>query len=65
MAIQCFLMVVSIYLTGKALKKHFNDDETVGNSYLSDSQQFDSGMTPEQVAKRMDVPMKFVNACMR
>ena len=25
----------------------------------------DGGMTPEQVAKRMDVPMKFVNACMR
>lgn len=25
----------------------------------------DSGMTPEQVAKRMDVPMKFVNGCMR
>ncbi len=25
----------------------------------------DSGMTPEQVAKRMDVSMKFVNACMR
>ena len=24
-----------------------------------------SGMTPEQVAKRMDVPMKFINACMR
>ena len=23
------------------------------------------GMTPEQVAKRMDVPMKFVKACMR
>ena len=23
------------------------------------------GMTPEQVAKRMDVPMKFVSACMR
>ena len=23
------------------------------------------GMTPEQVAERMDVPMKFVNACMR
>ncbi|MGI6261287.1 MAG: VOC family protein [Acutalibacteraceae bacterium] len=22
-----------------------------------------SGMTPEQVAKRMDVPMKFINAC--
>lgn len=25
----------------------------------------DSGMTPEQVAERMDVPLKFVNACMR
>ena len=25
----------------------------------------DSGMTPEQVAERMDVPMKFVHACMR
>ena len=25
----------------------------------------DSGMTPEQVAKRMDVPLKFVNGCMR
>ncbi len=25
----------------------------------------DSGMTPEQVAKRMDVPIKLVNACMR
>ncbi|MCM0739910.1 VOC family protein, partial [Clostridioides difficile] len=24
-----------------------------------------SGMTPEQVAERMDVPMKFINACMR
>ena len=25
----------------------------------------ESGMSPEEVAKRMDVPMKFVNACMR
>ena len=25
----------------------------------------DSGMTPEQAAKRMDVPIKFVNSCMR
>lgn len=25
----------------------------------------DSGMTPEQAAERLDVPMKFVNACMR
>lgn len=25
----------------------------------------DSGMTPEQAAERMDVPIKFVNSCMR
>ena len=25
----------------------------------------DSGMTPEQVAERMDVPMKYVGSCMR
>lgn len=25
----------------------------------------DSGMTPEETAARMDVPIKFVNACMR
>lgn len=25
----------------------------------------DGGMTPEQAAERMDVPLKFVNACMR
>ena len=25
----------------------------------------DSGMTPEQVAEQMDVPIKFVNACIR
>lgn len=25
----------------------------------------DSGMTPEQAAERMDVPMKFVNSCIR
>ena len=24
----------------------------------------DSGMTPEQVAKRMNVPVKFINECM-
>ena len=27
-AIQCFVMVISIYLTEKALKKHFYDDGT-------------------------------------
>ena len=28
MTIQCFIMIASIYLTEKALKKHFNDDGT-------------------------------------
>jgi len=27
-AIQCFIMVASIYPTEKTLKKHFNDDGT-------------------------------------
>ena len=36
-----------------------------GKSYYSLTLQDKTGMTPEQVAKRMDVPMKFVNACMR
>ncbi len=31
----------------------------------SGSVSYNSGMTPEQVAERMDVPMKFINACMR
>lgn len=38
----------------------------VGENMKSVCRRFlNSGMTPEQVAKRMDVPMKFVNACMR
>lgn len=38
----------------------------VGESMKSVVHRFlESGMTPEQVAKRMDVPMKFVKACMR
>ncbi len=37
----------------------------VGESLKTVCKRFlDSGMTPEQVATRMDVPMKFVNACM-
>ena len=27
--IQCFIMIVSIYPTERALKKHFNDDGTL------------------------------------
>ena len=38
----------------------------VGESMKTVVRRFmESGMTAEQVAKRMDVPIKFVNACMR
>lgn len=38
----------------------------IGENLKSVCKRFlDSGMTPEQTAERMDVPMKFVNACMR
>lgn len=38
----------------------------VGENLKTVCERFlNSGMTPEQVAERMDVPMKFINACMR
>ena len=38
----------------------------VGESMKTVVQRFlDRGMTPEQIAERMDVPLKFVNTCMR
>ena len=38
----------------------------IGENLKSVCKRFlDSGMTPEQAAERMDVPIKFVRACMR
>ena len=38
----------------------------IGENIKSVCQRFlDSGMTAEQVAERMDVPVRFVNVCMR
>ena len=38
----------------------------VGENLKSVCRRFlDSGMTPEQVAERMDVPLKFVNICIK
>ena len=38
----------------------------IGENMKSVCRRFlNSGMTPEQTAKRMDVPMKFVTACMK
>lgn len=49
---------------------HFYDPDRhiieVGENMKTVCRRFlNSGMTPEQVAERMDVPMKFINACMR
>ena len=38
----------------------------VGENITSVCQRFaDNGMTPEQIAKRMDVPLEYVVACMQ
>ena len=54
---------------GQRVVRFYDPDKhiiEVGESMKVVCKRFlDSGMTPEQVAKRMDVPMKFVNACMR
>lgn len=51
--------VVRFYDPDKHIIEVGENLKTVCERFLS------SGMTPEQVAKRMDVPMKFVQACMR
>ena len=51
--------VVRFYAPDKHIIEVEENMKTVCKRFL------DSGMTPEQVAERMDVPMKFINACMR
>ena len=51
--------VVRIYDPDRHIIEVGEDMKVVCRRFL------DSGMTPEKVAKRMDVPMKFINACMR
>lgn len=54
---------------GQRVVRFYDPDKhiiEVGENMKAVCKRFlDSGMTPEQVAKRMDVPMKFVSACMR
>ncbi len=54
---------------GQRVVRFYDPDKhiiEVGESMRVVCKRFlDSGMTPEQVAERMDVPIKFVNACMR
>lgn len=51
--------VVRFYDPDKHIIEVGENIEIVCKRFLS------SGLTPEQVAERMDVPMKFVNACMQ
>lgn len=51
--------VVRIYAPDRHIIEIGEDIKVVCKRFL------DSGMTPEQVAERMDVPIKFVKACMR
>ena len=52
---------------GQRVVRFYDPDKhiiEVGENMKAVCKRFlDSGMTPEQVAERMDVPMKFVNAC--
>ena len=51
--------VVRIYDPDKHIIEIGENIKTVCKRFLK------SGMTPEEVSKRMDVPIKFVNYCMR
>ena len=51
--------VVRIYDPDRHIIEVGENLKTVCKRFLN------SGMTPEQAAERMDVPLKFVNACMR
>ncbi len=51
--------VVRFYDPDKHIIEVGENIKTVCKRFLN------NGMTPEQVAERMNVPMKFVNACMR
>ena len=54
---------------GQRVVRFYDPDKhivEVGENMKAVCRRFlDSGMTPEQAAERMGVPMKFVNACIR
>ena len=54
---------------GQRVVRFYDPDKhiiEVGENMKSVCKRFlDSGMTPEQISKRMDVPMKFVNGCLK
>jgi len=70
--IQCdveYVHPVKEHSWGQRAVRFYDPDKhiiEVGENIKAVCKRFlDSGMTPEQVAKRMDAPVKFVHACMR
>lgn len=64
-----YLHPVKEHSWGQRVVRFYDPDRhiiEVGENIKAVCKRFlDSGMMPEQVAKRMDVPMKFIDACMR
>ena len=60
---------VKTHSWGQRVVRFYDPDRhiiEVGENMKVVCQRFlDSGMTPDQVAERMGVPLKFVNSCMR
>ena len=60
---------MKFFLLGQRVVRFYDPDRhiiEVGENMKAVCWRFlDSGMTPDQVAVRMDVPVKFVNACLR
>ena len=60
---------VKEHLWGQRVVRIYDPDKhiiEIGENIKSVCRRFlDSGMTAKQVAERMDVPVRFVNACMR
>lgn len=55
-----FIGTNEICFGGNNFEIYFEEDD-----FDEFADKLNSGLTPEQVAERMDVPMKFVNACMQ
>lgn len=62
-----FVHPVKEHSWGQRVVRFYDPDKhivEVGENLKSVCRRFlESGMTPEQTAKRMDVPLKFVNSC--
>ena len=65
----CYVHELYEHRWGQRVIRFYDPDKhiiEVGENMKAVCKRFlDSGMTPEQVAERMDVPMNFINACMR